>query len=71
MPDFNEWLQTALTEIANWTPKVVAALAVLVIGFHLLRPPPCVPTQMTPPRSCKIASTRSFDRLWGSPTSLR
>jgi len=33
MPDFNEWLQTALTEIANWAPSVVGAIAVLVIGW--------------------------------------
>lgn len=33
MPDFNEWLQTALTEIATWAPSVVAALAVLLIGW--------------------------------------
>jgi len=33
MPDFNEWLQTALTEIANWAPSVVGAIAVLVLGW--------------------------------------
>lgn len=33
MPDFNEWLQTALTEIANWAPSVVGSIAVLVLGW--------------------------------------
>lgn len=33
MPDFNEWLQTALNVIVSWAPSVVGAVAVLVIGW--------------------------------------
>jgi small conductance mechanosensitive channel len=33
VPDFNEWLQTALSVIANWAPSVLGAVAVLVIGW--------------------------------------
>jgi small conductance mechanosensitive channel len=35
MPDFNEWLQTALTEILNWAPAVLGALATLFIGWFV------------------------------------
>jgi len=33
MPDFNEWLQTALTQVAEWAPAIVAAIVVLFIGW--------------------------------------
>ena len=33
MPDFNEWLQTALTQVQEWAPAIVGALAVLFFGW--------------------------------------
>jgi small conductance mechanosensitive channel len=33
MPEFNEWLQTAMTQVAEWAPAIVGAVAVLVLGW--------------------------------------
>jgi len=33
MPDINEWLDTAVSQIVNWAPAVVGAVAVLFIGW--------------------------------------